>query len=597
MYCCLCKILGVFLISIIMIVGTSHFLVNNENLKLFEFINASATANSSNSIPLTNNSQTIINDSTYYNSTNVNTDVIKTLTEEDKPLLCGDNIQNSNLYVNEFVTPILCSQPVGLAVDKDNNIWIASGKSGNLLIFNTQTQKFDKIIKIPNWPNQERNLGSMIWEMKFDGNGDLWFTDELSNSIWKYFVKEGKFENYRLLQEGGYPLSIAFDSDNNVWFTQVFGQRLGFLEPSKVINNTTEGISELDMSKQINFQTMGPISNGFGFPQTNESRNNSNSNVNVNETLWFSTSIFPVGGQLIKYDIPNGALTIHDVNHTHSVPFSIAEDEDGLLWFNSHIANLFLSLDPKTGATMQYATSNPSKSGNLTTLPYVNTYRDGKVWFNEHYGNAIASYDPKDKTLIEYYIPSKNPLWVNSSNPLRFVIDNNGSIWFTQWTENKLGVIPKEKLDQIPIILSVSKDKMIIDGQNKTGDAIDIFIDKNSFNASKITDSTIGNGNGSSSNKGLLEPVNITMSVTSSISKDGNLSNLTSNFSQDSVPIEDLASVSSTSSQIGPSTPYKISLEVNPTEGDVTPGNYTLTITARYGGDIAISKIVDLIIQ
>jgi virginiamycin B lyase len=580
-----------------MIVGTSHFLVNNENLKLFEFINASATANSSNSIPLTNNSQTIINDSTYYNSTNVNTDVIKTLTEEDKPLLCGDNIQNSNLYVNEFVTPILCSQPVGLAIDKDNNIWIASGKSGNLLIFNTQTQKFDKIIKIPNWPNQERNLGSMIWEMKFDGNGDLWFTDELSNSIWKYFVKEGKFENYRLLQEGGYPLSIAFDSDNNVWFTQVFGQRLGFLESSKVINNTTEGISELDMSKQINFQTMGPISNGFGFPQTNESRNNSNSNVNVNETLWFSTSIFPVGGQLIKYDIPNGALTIHDVNHTHSVPFSIAEDEDGLLWFNSHIANLFLSLDPKTGATMQYATSNPSKSGNLTTLPYVNTYRDGKVWFNEHYGNAIASYDPKDKTLIEYYIPSKNPLWVNSSNPLRFVIDNNGSIWFTQWTENKLGVIPKEKLDQIPIILSVSKDKMIIDGQNKTGDAIDIFIDKNSFNASKITDSTIGNANGSSSDKGLLEPVNITMSVTSSISKDGKLSNLTSNFSQDSVPIEDLESVSSTSSQIGPSTAYNISLEVNPTEGGVTPGNYTLTITARYGGDIAISKIVDLIIQ
>ncbi len=595
MYCCLRKILGVFLFSIIMIVGISHFLVNNETPKLFEFLNAFATSNSSNSTPLTNINQSTINNNLYSNSTNVNTDVIRTLTEEDKPLLCGDNVQHSNLYFNEFITPILCSQPVGLAVDKDNNIWIASGKSGNLLIFNTQTQKFDKIINIPNWPKQERNLGSMIWEMKFDGNGDLWFTDELSNSIWKYFVKEGKFENYRLLQEGGYPLSIAFDSNNNVWFTQVFGQRLGFLEPSKVINNTTEGISELDMSKQINFQTMGPISNGIGFPQSNEIGNNSNSNVN--ETLWFSTSIFPVGGQLIKYDIPNGALTIHDVNHTHSVPFSIAEDENGLLWFNSHITNLFLSLDPKTGAVKQYATSNPSKSGNLTTLPYVNTYRDGKVWFNEHYGNAISSYDPQDKTLVEYYIPSKNPLWVNSSNPLRFILDHNGSVWFTEWTENKLGVIPKEKLDQIPITLSVSKDKMIIDGKNKTGDAIDIFIDKNILNTSKIADSTTGHANGSSSDKRLIEPVNITMSVTSSISKDGKLSNLTSNFSQGGIPIKDLGSVSSNSPQIGPSIPYKISLEVKPTEGGVTPGNYTLTITARYGSDIAISKIVDLIIQ
>ena len=595
MYYYLPKILGVFLISSIMILGINYFLVNNDNPKLVEFVHASATTNPSNSTSLTNIQQSTINNNTSSNSSNVNTDAIKTLSEEDKPLLCGDNVQNSNLYFNEFITPILCSQPVGLAVDKDNNIWIASGKSGNLLIFNTQTQKFDKIIKIPNWPEQKRNLGSMIWEMKFDRNGDLWFTDELSNSIWKYFAKDGKFENYRLLQEGGYPLSIAFDSDNNVWFTQVFGQRLGFLEPSKVINNTTEGISELDMSREINFQTMGPISNGFGFPQNNETRNTSNSNVN--ETVWFSTSIFPVGGQLIKYDIPNGALTIHDVNHTHSVPFSIVEDENGLLWFNSHIANLFLSLDPNTGATKQYATSNPSKSGNLTTLPYVNTYKDGKVWFNEHYGNAIASYDPKNKTLVEYYIQSKNPLWVNSSNPLRFIFDNSGSIWFTEWTENKVGVIPKEKLDQIPITLSVSKDRMIIDSKNNTGDTIDIFIDKNSLNTTKFMNSTTGNVNGSSNDKGLIEPVNITMSVTSSISKEGNLTNLTSNFSRDSIPIEDLVSVSSTSPQIGSSIPNIISLEVNPTEGDVTPGNYTLTITARYGEDIAVSKIVDLIIQ
>ncbi len=109
--------------------------------------------------------------------------------------------------------------------------------------------------------------------------------------------------------------------------------------------------------------------------------------------------------------------------------------------------------------------------------------------------------------------------------------------------------------------------------------------------------STTGNANGSSNDKGLIEPVNITMSVTSSISKEGKLTNLTSNFSRDSIPIEDLVSVSSTNPQIGSSIPYKISLEVNPTEGDVTPGNYTFTITARYGDDIAVSKIVNLIIQ
>ncbi len=63
--------------------------------------------------------------------------------------------------------------------------------------------------------------------------------------------------------------------------------------------------------------------------------------------------------------------------------------------------------------------------------------------------------------------------------------------------------------------------------------------------------SITGNTNGSSSDKGLIEPINITMSVTSSISKDGNLNNLTSNFSQVNIPLKDLTLTSSNSPQIG----------------------------------------------
>lgn len=508
------------------------------------------------------------------NSSTTNKVIFNTLSERDKPLLCGDNNVRSTFYVKEFITPILCSQPVGITVDKDNNIWIASGKSGTLFVFNPSTQQFVKTIKIPNWLEQNRNLGSMIWEMKFDKNGDLWFTDELSNSIWKYFTKEGKFENYRLLEEGGYPLSITFDSQNNVWFTQVFGKRLGFLEPTKAINNTSEGISELDMTRQINFQTMGPISNGFNYTNVTGGSNKSN------ETLWFSTAVFPVGGQIIKFDINSQALTIHDLNYTGSIPFSIAEDENGLLWANSHIANLFLWLNPNTGAVKQYATSNPSSSGNLTTLPYINQYRDGKIWFNEHYGNAIASFDLKNNTLVEYYIPTHNPLWINSSNPLRFTFDNNGSIWFTEWTENKLGMIPANKLNQIPISIEVSKDSITVDSTNRKGDTLEVYIYNNMMN-----NKTVDNNNALNNAKSIL------MSVTSSMSKNGKLNNLTSSFNPSIISFENVSNAMSPEN--GPSQPFKTVLKVDPKEG-VVPGNYTLTITAKYGNDIAISKIVDM---
>ncbi|ALI34787.1 Virginiamycin B lyase [Candidatus Nitrosocosmicus oleophilus] len=562
-----CSIAGISIISSVIIIGLYIFSMNSSLLTLTNPLVVYAMTNAA---------------SHSEHMSEMNHDPSNTTTsEEDKKRFCGDDIPNSNLYVSEYTLPIQCSQPVGIAVDKDNNIWIASGKLGSLLVFNTKTLEFDKIIKIPNWPEQKRIIGSMIWEMKFDKNGNLWFTDELSNSIWKYFTKDGKFENYRLLEEGGYPQSISFDSDGNVWFTQFFGKRLGFIDPSKVITNTTEGISELDMSKQIDFQTMGPISNGFGFTNTNTNT------TNTNETLWFSTAIFPMGGQIIKYDIPSESLTIHDVTYTHSVPFSIAEDENGMLWANSHIANLFFSLDPNTGAVKQYATSNPSASGNLTTLPYYNEYRDGKVWFNEHYGNAIASYDPENKTLVEYYVPSQNPLWVNSSNPLRFTFDNNGSVWFTEWTENKLGVITKDRLDQIPITLGVSKNKLVLDSKNNKSDSIDIYIHENILNASKIINSTTGNEAANSINKSL----NITMDVTSSIAKNGKLTNLTSSFSQDNI-----TSGKKPADETGPSPQLNTTLTIAPTK-DVIPGNYTLTVSAKPNKDITVSKIVDIEIK
>ncbi len=522
-----------------------------------------------------------INNSSEIKVNSIYTNIFDKLSEEDRPLLCGDNIANSNFYVKEFITPILCSQPVGVAVDKDNNIWIASGKSGTLLVFNPSSEEFVKLIKIPNWTAQNRNIGSMIWDMKFDKNGDLWFTDEISNSIWKYFINEGKFENYKLLGEGGYPLSIAFDSENKVWYTQVFGKRLGFLEPEKTVNNTSEGISELDISSQINFQTMGPISNGLK-SEIDYLVNKSN---NTNQELWFSTAVFPVGGQIIKYDIESQSLTIHDLNHTHSVPFSISEDETGLLWANSHIANLFLSLNPKTGEIRHYSTSNPSSSGNLTTLPYYNVLKDGKIWFNEHYGNAIASFDPKNKTLVEYYIPSHNPLWANSSNPLRFVFDNNGSVWFTEWTENKLGVIPANKLKELPIILKVSKDTVNLDSKSSKGDQLDIYIyhNKKSNSNTKL----------SSDELGYSDTTNITMAVTSSISKNGKLDNLTSSFSDHTLPITRQTNSSNNENIMSPQI---TSLRIEPKPG-VIPGNYTLTISAKFNQDLTISKIVDMIIH
>ncbi len=282
--------------------------------------------------------------------------VVTPVAEKDKKYVCGDNMANSNDYITEFVIPYPCSQPVGLMVDKNNNIWIAANWIGRFLIFDSSTNTFVKNISIPNW-NPETMFGSMMWDLKFDKNGDLWFTDEQSSSVWKYFVKQDKFERYKSPTNFSYPLSLTFDSNGSVWFTNVFGKKLGILNPEEVRNNTTKGIREIDLGKWINFETMGPSSMGFSLKDKNKTnslleRDSSSLNaaVNFNDTeekedtdiMWFSTVDFPYGGQIVKFNMQTQNFTIYDLNETKSLPISIAQDNKGRVWTNDHASNLFL---------------------------------------------------------------------------------------------------------------------------------------------------------------------------------------------------------------------------------------------------------------
>lgn len=521
-----------------------------------------------------NNNNSITGNQTTIDSTLIKNVNNKQIAEADKKYVCGDNTQKSSYYVTEFVLTMPCSQPVGLAVDDKNNIWIAAVWAGYLMVFDPKTNNFTNNIPLPNWLFHG-SFGSMIWDMKFDKNGDLWFTDQQSNSIWKYFLNENKFEKYIIPTKKSYPVSLDFDSKDRVWFTEIFGKKLGLLDPNKVKNDTSNGIMEFDLPKTVQFATLGPLSI---YSDHNNSNYTGDSN---NERLWFSAVNYPSGGQIIKFDIVERNFTVYNLNNTESVPISIVEDENGNIWTNDHASNLFLMIDTKTNSIKQYSTSPPSTRNSTTTLPYYNEYRDGKIWFNEHEGNAIASYDPKNKTLIEYHIPTRNPLWGNTSNPLKFAIDNNNSVWFTQWTENKIGVVKNNTMNHLPIVLSLSKDKMVIDLLNDKGDTVDIYVYNNLLNDT-IKDKLL-------SNESSYKIANISMFITSSMSKSGQLVNLTNMLSKNYFKL----------SEIPFKEPLKLTLDINSnttTADKVSSENYTLTISARYNNDITISKIMDLIV-
>jgi virginiamycin B lyase len=498
-----------------------------------------------------------------------NTSGGKQVLEKYQTHLCGASFEKRTDFIQEYTLPFPCTQPVGITVQQQNSsnsgnndtttpnaqkIWIAATWVGYLVVFDPESQQFSDFIEIPNWKTKGI-FGSMVWDIEFDKKGDLWFTDQINNAIWRYFTADKKFEMYRVSTNGSYPSSIVFDSQGRVWFSEIFGKKLGVIDPTKVTNNTTKGIQEyqLNMSEEEGFETMGPLT------ITNKGSNN--------ETVWFTAVDFPESGHIIKFDINRKKFEVLRLAEGVGVPVGIVEDDKGRLWINDHATNLFFMFEPQTGKVIKYSTSLPTSRNSTTTLPYYNMYKDGKLWFNEHEGNAMAYFDTANSTLVEYQIPSKGEIWGNTSNPLQFTLDNNGSAWFTEWTENKIGLLDSEKAKNLPLRVSVPANSTTINldkEKDRDGKSIKIYVYPNRSNL----DAEI---------KG--EPVQMTVAGT--MSYTGKLWNLTGQFSNAMFNFPE-----------GSIEPQIVTLKLTP-DKDLVPGNYMLTVGARYG-TVTYSKMVNL---
>lgn len=479
--------------------------------------------------------------------------------------MCGSSFEKISDYIVEYSVPYPCSQPVGIAIDRNDSAWIAATWMGHLIVFDPKKNYFSKFIEIPNWKTKGI-FGSMVWGMDFDKFGNLWFTDQVNNAIWRYFVSEKKFEMYKVPTRGAYPAFIEFDSEGNVWFSEIFGKKLGVLYPHLVENNTSKGISEYEFEDLVEHKitSMGPVSI-------------SNDTNNKNDIVWFSAVDYPDNGSVMNYNTTSKKFNVFELSKEAGIPISIIEDDRGILWINDHATSIFFTFDTKTNQIKKYSTSLPSTRHNISSLPYFNEYRDGKLWFNEHEGNAIGYFDPKNDTMVEYHIPTRSKIWGNTSNPLQFAIDHTGSIYFTEWTENKVGILKSNSIDKIPIFMNISKNVIELNSNKEDkGEIIHISLYNNEMNNSSKTDlPSFKNGDGK-----------VKMFVSSSISKSGQLWNITGNFSNDEFLI----------SEISPNMPYNLTLDIKPTK-NVIPGNYTLTVSARYENSITYSKIIDMIIR
>ena len=484
---------------------------------------------------------------------------------------CGLNSHpNSSSLVIEYPLPALCEMPLAIGVDsQDQNIWYVSTKNGTLGRYNLGNNTFEEEYKIPSWPARENpTMSSQVWDLDIDNKGDIWFTDETQNALWRFSNDTRSFEMFTVPEKPEafgttYPVSMEIDDNgSNIYFVGIRSPSIWIGNISQMRNGTAEGIERIGIPLD-SFKGIDPDLVSTGSIVLDKD----------NDRLYVSLLAFNTKGEILGYDLKNKTFTSYEMPDDITSPVGLTLDLNDNLWVTDHGTSIFYRLDPTSGDITKFTTStvSPRTLGQSTTvnaaytLPYwIKTGENGTIWFNQHTGNKISSFNPNNLTLTEYWIPSQNKLWgpcrdsVNQcgiSNALQFDVDNHNEVWFSEWSENKLGKVLTERV--LPISISVLPNNITL--QRGGNEEIRINVTSNT-NTSLTAD----------------------MLAAGSFTTTGNLGNLSGLFSENSVRLD-------------PGQTKQISLIITPTQ-ELESGNYTLMVGAETS-DVSVLRAVQIRMQ
>lgn len=466
--------------------------------------------------------------------------------KKDKEDVRESYVIESN-YIKEYKLPI-DAEPVAINV-KDGFVWFAGSKDRSIFRFDPTNQEF-KSYRIPG------NLSSTTistWSLEFDEDNNIWFTDFVANSIWRFYTNEERFERYIVPSTSDFGtagvINLVF-ANNRIWFSEIYAKKIGILDPNSVKNNSSEGISELEISSEL--ETLGPLATDGKY-------------------VWFTALTYQLKGELYRLDINTLEIQKYELPDGLSSPVGIAIDNNRL-WINDHGTSSISIFDALLNKFSSIVTSLPIKEtspwlynqcvnntnvemcgGLPSSLPYWSKIIDDKLWFNEHYGNTIGILDIDDYILLEYIIPTMNPNYAECSNYEPCGIANalhldveNDKAWFSEWSENKIGVLEYKSL---PISLRIDNEITLIRGSN-TQISIRVEAEK---------------------------ALEVEMRISGNTSPLGRLINMSAKFDERIIKFDGKDS-------------KEVTLNIL-TEPTLKPGDYMLTITAKIS-DAMYSKIV-----
>jgi streptogramin lyase len=269
-------------------------------------------------------------------------------------------------------------------------------------------------------------------------DGNLWYTDQGSNSIGEMNPSTFAFSDWTIPTLTSNPSGITMGPDGNIWFTEEQVAQIGEINPTTHVIHEFPTLSGGSEPEDI---TVGPDGNlwftEYGVDNIGE----------INPTTHVVNE-FPLPGGSAPWGItsgPDGNLWFTDVGAskvgeinptTHSInefatptpssdPQGITTGPDGNLWFTEPPESgggpdMIGEINPITHAKSDFATLD---SGTQDVMD-IAAGPDGNLWFAE-YGDEVGEINPTTHAIEEFPVPL-------NSRPDGITTGPDGNVWFTE---------------------------------------------------------------------------------------------------------------------------------------------------------------------
>jgi streptogramin lyase len=242
-------------------------------------------------------------------------------------------------------------------------------------------------------------------------DNNLWFTEFQGTKVGKITTGGAVTEFSNGITAASRPLAIANDGLGHLWFTEFNASQIGEVDP------TTGAVTEFSNGITQDSSPVGIAADGSG-------------------NLWFTEFFADQIGRIT----PSGVVTEFSAGITPgSNPAGIVAGPDGALWFTEFAGSRIGRIDPNTGAVTEFPTGVPPGTnpippgagpGDITVGP------DGALWFTQYRDGEVGRLDPQTGAVTEFSAGiSPNAF------PAGITLGPDNKLWFAEEGTGKFGVI------------------------------------------------------------------------------------------------------------------------------------------------------------